>query len=97
MELEDPSRCLDAAATVLQIPVPDAERRRPGGISITDLRPFLRPPTGEQGEAREWKGVTERMVDEVDESKRENKVFDLRLELSGKYLFGRHGTRAPET
>ena len=83
---------MDAAATVLQIPVPEAERRRPGGIGIVDLQPFLRQPTGAQEEVQEWKSVTERMVDEVDESKRENKVFDLRLELSGKCLFGWHGT-----
>ena len=36
-------------------------------------------------EGQEWSGVTERMVDEVDESKRKNKVYDLRLEPSGKW------------
>ena len=95
MELEDPSRYSDAATTVLQIPVPEMERNKPGGIGIVDLQPFLRPSPETQGEAQEWKGVTERMVDEVDESKRKNKVYDLRLEPSGKCLFEWYSARAP--
>ena len=85
MELEDPSRYSGATTTVLQIPIPEVERKKPGGISLSDLQPFLRPPPGAQGEAQEWSGVTERMVDEVDESKRKNKMYDLRLEPSGKW------------
>ena len=92
VELEDPSRYSEAATTVLQIPVPEAERKRPGGIGIADLQPFLRPSPEAQQEVQEWKGVTERMVDEVDESKRKHKVYDLRLEPSGKCPFERHGT-----
>lgn len=87
MELEDPSRYLAAATTVLQIPVPEVERKRPGGIGIADLQPFLRPSLDAQEEKHEWTGVTERMVDEVDESKRTSKVYDLRLEPSSKCLF----------
>ena len=86
VELEDPSKCSDAASTILQIPVPEVERRRPGGVGISDLHPFLRPSPEDQEGIHEWTGVTERMVDEVDESKRTGKVFDLRLELSGKCL-----------
>ncbi|KAF9650981.1 hypothetical protein BDM02DRAFT_3184918 [Thelephora ganbajun] len=85
VELEDPSRYSDTATTILQIPVPEVERKRPGGIGIADLQPFLRPPLGAQEEAQEWSGVTERMVDEVDEDKRKNKVYDLRLEPSGAH------------
>lgn len=94
VELEDPSRYSDAA-TVLQVPVPEVERKIPGGIGIADLQPFLRPPLEVQEETQEWKGVTERMVDEVDESKRKSKMYDLRLEPAGGWLFQRHGVRAP--
>ena len=94
MELEDPSR-YDQVATILQIPIPVAERKRPGGIGIADLQPFLRPlPESEKG-VQEWMGVTERMVDEVDESKRKNKVYDMRIEPTGRCLFGRRDARAP--
>lgn len=86
VELQDPSKYSDAATTVLQIPVPKVERRKPGGVGIADLQPFLRPPLEAQDEAHEWTGVTERMVDEVDESKRTTKVYDLRLEPSGAYF-----------
>ena len=86
MELEDPSRYSGAGTTILQVPVPEVERKRPGGIGIADLQPFLRPSPKSQEEAQEWQGVTERMVDEVDESKRKNKMYDLRLEPSGKCL-----------
>jgi len=58
------------------------ERKRPGGIGIADLQPFLRPSPEAQEESHEWRGVTERMVDEVDERKRKNKVYDMRLEPS---------------
>ena len=95
MELEDPSR-YDQVATVLQIPAPEVERKRPGGIGIADLQPFLRPLAEAHEGAQEWMGVTERMVDEVDESKRKNKVYDLRIEPAGRYLFGRRDARAPE-
>ena len=71
------------------------ERKRPGGLGITDLQPFLRPLPGAQEGAQEWMGVTERMVDEVDESKRKNKVYDLRIEPSGRCLFEWRDTRAP--
>ena len=63
------------------------ERKRPGGIGIADLQPFLRPSLEAQEELHEWTGVTERMVDEVDESKRTSKVFDLRIEPSSECLF----------
>lgn len=86
VELEDPSRYGDATATVLQIPIPEVERKRPGGIGIADLQPFLRPTPQAKEEAQEWVGLTERMVDEVDESKRKNQVYDLRLEASGKVV-----------
>lgn len=96
VELEDPSRYLGTSATVLRVPIPEAERDRPGGVGISDLQPFLRPPPESQEGAQqegtqqegvqEWAGVTERMVDEVDESKRENKVYDLRLEPSSECL-----------
>ena len=65
------------------------ERNRPGGVGIADLQPFLRPSLEAREEVQEWKGVTERMVDEVDESNRKNKVYDLRLEPSGMCLFER--------
>jgi len=90
VELEDPSRYSDAASTALQIPIPEVERKRPGGVGIVDLQPFLQPSPGAQEELQEWRGVTERMVDEVDERKRKNKVYDLRLEPSGKFLFKRY-------
>lgn len=86
VELEDPSRYSDAATTVLQIPIPQIQRKRPGGIGIADIQPFLRPSLQAQQEAHEWTGVTERMVDEVDESKRAVKVYDLRIEPSCKCL-----------
>ncbi|KAF9782401.1 hypothetical protein BJ322DRAFT_218328 [Thelephora terrestris] len=82
VELEDPSKFPNSASTVLQIPIPKVERKRPGGVGILDLQPFLRQPPEAQEESLEWTGVTERMVDEVDESKRTNKVYDLRLEPS---------------
>ena len=87
VELEDPSRFPDSPTTILQVPVPKVERKRPGGIGIADLQPFIRPPPEAQEETHEWTGVTERMVDEVDESKRTNKVYDLRIETSCKRLF----------
>lgn len=98
VELEDPSRYPGTATTVLQVPIPEGERNQPGGVGISDLQPFLRPSPeaqeetqGEtQGETQDWGGVTERMVDEVDESKRENKMYDLRLELSRECLSQRH-------
>ena len=95
VELEDPSRHSDTGATVLQIPVPEVERKRPGGIGIADLQPFLRPSLEAQEETQEWKGVTERMVDEVDESKRKDKVYDLRLESSRECLLRWCGTQTP--
>jgi len=94
VELEDPSR-YDNVATILQVPVPEVERKRPGGIGIADLQPFLRPLPEAQEGAQEWMGVTERMVDEVDESKRKNKVYDLRIQPTGRCLFGRRDVRAP--
>jgi len=72
------------------------ERKRPGGIGIADLQPFLRPPLEAQEEKQEWKGVTERMIDEVDESKRRNKVYDLRLEPSSECLFQQYSAQALE-
>ena len=87
VELENPSRYSDASTTILQVPVPEVERKIPGGIGIAHLQPFLRPPLEPQEETQEWKGVTERMVDEVDESKRKNKMYDLRLEPSGEFFF----------
>lgn len=87
VELEDPSRYPDDASTSLQIPIPELERKRSGGLGIADIQPFLRPPLEAQEEAHEWKGVTERMVDEVEESKRTSKVYDLRLEPSGTSSF----------
>jgi hypothetical protein len=82
--------------TVLQVPVPDVERKRPGGVCIADLQPFLRPSLDAQEETQEWMGVTERMVDEVDESKRKNKMYDLRLQPSSECLFQRHCAQAFE-
>jgi len=71
------------------------ERKRPGGIGIADLQPFLRLlPETEEG-AQEWMGVTERMVDEVDKSKRKDKVYDIRIEPTGMYLFGWCDARVP--
>lgn len=87
VELEDPSSYSDSATSVLQVPVPELERNRPGGIGIADLQPLLRPSLESQEEAYEWSGVTERMVDEVDETKRTTQVYDLRIELSGKCMF----------
>lgn len=87
VELEDPSRYSGAGTTVLQVPVPEVERTKPGGIGIADLQPFLRPSLETQEETQEWRGVTERMVDEVDESKRKNRVYDLRLEPAGECYF----------
>ena len=69
------------------------ERKRPGGVGIADLKPFLRPSLEAQEETQEWKGVTERMVDEVDEERRKDKVYDLRIEPSSECLFQRYAAR----
>lgn len=87
VELEDPSRYSDSANTVLQIPVPEVERSRPGGVGIVDLQPFLRPSPEAQEKEYEWTGVTERMIDEVDKGKRTRKVYDLRIAPSCESLF----------
>jgi len=83
VELEDRSKSVEAASTVLQVPIPEVERKRPGGIGIADLQPFLRPSHGSEEDSQEWRGVTERMADEVDEQKWGNRIYDIRLEHSG--------------
>jgi len=95
VELEDPTR-YDQASTVFQVPVPEVDRKRPGGVGIADLQPFLRPLPETQEGAQEWAGVTERMVDEVDESKRKNKVYDIRIMPTGRCLSGRYDARVLE-
>jgi len=77
-ELKDPSNFKGTA--VIQVPIPERDRHRPGGIGLDDLQGLLESPDpSEQEEV--WRSVTEQMVAE---SQRTGvaKVFDVRIERS---------------